>query len=223
MAVQLLDSAGSNKAKIDAQGSVRVVEYHPDITGNGAFRLCAYTGALTAVALGSATAGHIFAARWGHASKLAVITSLRAKWFTIAGFTAAQEVGLEAFITRGYTGSHSGGTAITLTGNALKKRSSHNTTAFTDLRIAATGALTNGTHAIDGQPIMAGFFAELAAGAAVPKGVFEIGYPIMDLANYPIVLSQDTGIIIRNGPTAMGAGGTARVVVDMEWLEVDAY
>lgn len=213
----------NGEAKIDTQGGLRVSPYHPDIGGNGAYRLAAYTGLLTVIAAGSASAGHIFAARWTHATKLALVTRLWAKWRTIAGFTAAQEVGLEALITRNYTAGHTGGTALTLVGDAYKKKSAHGTQTFQDLRISTTGALGNGTHTIDTQPIAANFFAELAAAATVPKGAFDILLEVSDMATHPIVLSQNTGIIIRNGPTAMGAGGTARVVVEMDWLEVDAY
>ena len=214
---------GNGEAKIDTQGGLRVSPYHPDIGGNGAYRLAAYTGLLTVIAAGSASAGHIFAARWTHATKLALVTRLRAKWRTIAGFTAAQEVGLEAFTTRNYTVNHTGGTALTLIGDVFKKKSAHGTQTFQDIRISATGALGNGTHTIDAHPMAANFFAELAAGAAVPKGAFDLLFEVSDLATHPIILSQNTGIIIRNGPTAMGAGGTARVVVEMDWLEVDSY
>lgn len=213
----------NGEAKIDTQGGQRVTPFHPDIGGNGAYRLAAYTGLLTAIAAGSASAGHIFAARWTHATKLALVTRLRAQWRTIAGFTAAQEVGLEALITRSYTAVHTGGTAVALIGDAFKKKSAHGTQTFQDIRISTTGALGNGTHTIDGQPIAANFFAELAAGAAVPKGRFDILFEVSDLATHPIILNQNTGIIVRNGPTAMGAGGTARVVVEMDWLEVDSY
>lgn len=200
----------------------RVVNYPYNIGSNGAYGFSASTGLITTIAAGTASAGHIFAARWSHATKVAVITALRVKWATITGFTAAQEVGLQAFITRSYTAAHSGGTAITLTGNSLKKSSAHGTTTLADARISTTTALTNGTHTIDTHPIAEGSFADLAAAATVPKGRFSIELPQLATNSYPVILTQDTGIIIRNS-ILMGAAGTARVTVQMEWIELDSW
>lgn len=194
--------------------------------GEGAYRVAAVSGLLTGVAAASATAGHIFAARWSPAatSKLqrAVIQRLRARWFTIAGFTSAQEVGLSLSILRGYTASHAGGTAVTLTGDNGKKRQSLPTSAMADMRIGTTGALTAGTHTFDAQPIGQASFAELAAAATVPTGAFDLFLSTEDLDRYPIVLAKDEGIALRN-TVSMGAGGTARVVVEIDWLELERY
>lgn len=200
----------------------RVVAFPPNVGSNGAYGLSASTGAITTVAAGTATAGHIFSCRWSHATKVAYVTALRVKWMTIAGFTAAQEVGLQAFVARGFTVAQTGGTAVTLTGNSMKKDSTHGTTTFADIRVATTGALTAGTHTLDAQPVAEGGFSELAAGAAVPKGFFELSLPGMNPQRYPLILRQDTGIIVRN-TILMGAGGTARVSVQMEWLELDSW
>lgn len=222
MAIQLLDTGGTNKASIDAAGALRVRPSSPDLGSNGAYRVCQSSGLITTIAAGTASAGHLFAARWGHATKLAIITYFRASWVTVAGFTAAQEVGLELFQTRAYTVAHSGGTAITLTGDALKKRSSFGSTAFNDIRISTTTALTNGTHTIDPNPIASGGFAELAALATVFKGTFECTFAPNELGFHPLVLAQNQGLILRN-QILMGAAGTARVRVEMDWLEVDSF
>ena len=222
MAIQLLDSAGTNKAIIDASGGIRVVPSPPDIGANGAYRLCAYTGALATIAAGTASAGHIFAARWTHATKLALVTHFRARWLTIAGPTAAQEFGLDAFIARNYTVNHGAGTAVTLTGDAMKKRATHGTTTFADIRISATAALTGSSFTLDPSPFAAGFGKEMATGATVPTTSFEALFAVNDQSNHPIVLRQNEGIVLRN-VVLMGAGGTARVTVEMDWLEVDSY
>ena len=222
MAIQLLDAAGTNKAVIDASGGIRMVPSSPHFGSNGAYRVCAYTGAMTAIAAGTATAGHIFAARWAQATKLALITNLRAKFVTVTGFTAAQEIGIDAFIARSYTASHSAQTALTLSGNAAKKRSSYSSTGFADIRISNTGPLTAGTHTLDPNPFAAGFAKEMATGAAVPTSFCELSFSLGDLAAHPIVLSENTGIVIRN-VIALAAGATARFTVEMDWLEVDSY
>lgn len=214
--------AASAEALVDTQGSQRISPYHPNIGSNGAYRLSAQSGLLTGVAAATAAAGHLFAFRWSHATKLALITHIRARWFTIAGFTAAQEVGLDMVITRSYSASHTGGTALSLTGDAFKKRSTFAATNVADIRISTTGALTNGTHTVDSTGFAYGGFSELALGATVPKGLFECEFSIQDLAMHPLVLSQNTGFLIRNN-VLMGAGGTARLSVDLGWMEVDSY
>lgn len=219
--------AASSEQVINLDGASKVTPYHPYLGSNGAYRLAASTGLLTVVAAATATAGHIFAFRWSNASKLCLITNIRARWITVAGFTAGQEVGLDIIQARVYGSSHSGGTALTLTGDSFKKRSSvvggHGTTNVGDIRISTTGALTAvGSPALDGNAIAAGGFSELAAAATVPKGFFEVQWGINDHAHHPIVLGQNQGFIVRNS-ILMGAGGTARVTVEVDWLEVDSY
>jgi len=222
MAVQILDSAGSNKLGVDAGNAAMMTQRPPFVGANGAYRVCALTGLLTVVAAGTASAGHIFAARWSHVSKLCIITKLRARWVTVAGFTAGQEVGLDCFVSRTHSAAHTGGTGLTINADQMKKRKSHGSTTFADLRVSTTGALTNGTNTLDAQPIAWGAFSELAAGAAVPKGFFDMTVVDEATAGYPLILSASEGLVIRN-TVLMGAGGTARVAIEMDWLEVDAY
>jgi hypothetical protein len=223
MAAEIIGNPSGVKLQVQTGGAGLVSTREPYIGSNGAYRLCEETGLITGIAAGTTSAGFLFAFRWTHATKLALITSFRASWRTIAGFTAAQEVGMQLFRATTYTASSSGGTAITLTGENLRKRATHGTTTVADARISTTGALTAGTLTLDTHKLAAGSFAELAAGAAVPKGFFEIQFKPADVGwEHPLVLSQNTGLILRNS-ILMGAGGTARVAVEMDWLEVDSY
>lgn len=186
------------------------------------YRFCASTGLITLVAAGTASAGHIFALRWGDPGKLFGLRYFRATWNTIAGFTAAQEVGLDLFITRTYTVAHSGGTAVNVSGaGGFKKKTTHQTSVLVNngTQISTTGALTNGTHTIDAVAIAANQFAELAAGAAVPKGRFCLEWNAENKGR--IILAANEGLILRN-QILMGAAGTARVNVEMEWEEFTA-
>lgn len=223
MSVEILGSPSAVKLQVQTGGAGLVTAREPYIGANGAYRLSEETGLITTVAAGTASAGHIFALRYAHATKLMLITMFRARWVTISGFTAAQEVGLQLFRTTAYTVAHSGGTSITTTGEELRKRATHGNANNITANISTTGALTNGTHTIDTHKLASGSFAELAAGAAVPKGFFEIGFAMNDPAySHPLVLSNNQGLILRNS-ILMQAGGTARVSVEMEWLEVDSY
>jgi hypothetical protein len=195
---------------------------------DGAFRIAAVSGLLTGVAAGTSTAGHLFAMRWAPAAggatsrQIAVISRLRARMVTIAGFTAAQEVGIDLSVLRTYTAAHTGGTAQDLTGNNQKKRSVMQSSIVADMRIGTTGALTAGTHTFDAQPIAQSVYAELAAAATVAKGAVELFMSTEDLDRHPLILANNEGICIRN-TIAMGAGGTARLVVELEWLELERY
>ena len=179
------------------------------------------TGLVTGVAAGSATAGHLWACRWTSQTTdtrlYAVIQRLRVRSFTIAGYTAAQEVLLSLFKLTAYTAAHTGGSAVT----PVKKNESFLTPAMT-ARIASTGALTAGTQTISTDPIRSGAFAELAAGAAVPKGSIDLFLSTEDLIQYPIRLANNEGLLLRN-EIAMGAGGTSRIVVEMDWAETSNY
>jgi len=202
------------------EDSLHVLPLGADLGSNGAYRLQAGTGLLAGVAAGSATAGHVFAFRWAQAGKFAVIERAVAKWRTIAGFTAAQEVGLDLVVARGYAALHTGGTAIPLAGDAFKKRTTHGTSNANDVRIGTTAALSAPNGLVLSQ-LGADGFAELAAGITTPKGFFNVEFA-PEFPTYPLVLAAGEGLIVRN-LVAMGAGGTARVYVEVDWREVDAY
>lgn len=222
MAVQIVSSGEANKLIVDPQGSAKTYPYHPNLGSNGAYRLSVQTGLITTVAACTATAGHIFAARWGHSSKLCVITNITLRFDSITGFVTAQELGVDCIIARGYSVAHSGGTALTLTGNSFKKRASQASTNFSDIRVATTGALTSGTHTLDPHPIIVKSSKELAVLATVMGSSFSVSYNLNELSQHPIILSQNEGIVVRN-LILMGSGGTARVGIEMDWLEVDSY
>lgn len=211
------------------------------VQGGNHFTIGPISGVLTAVAAGTASAGHLFAARWNPPTvngadkrpRYALLTRFRARLVTITGPTAAQELGLDASIVRAYSASHSGGTAIAIptlaNGNTNKKRSvalnsraASSDSVMTDLRIATTGALTNGTETFDSTPFGNCSMSELASGAAVQVNACEIFKSTEDLAAQPVVISPLEGIVIRNR-IAMGAGYTARLIVEFDWCECDEY
>jgi hypothetical protein len=199
--------------------------------GEGAFRTGAKTGLVAGVTTGSSTNGHLWALRWAPnvsgtpnpRRQFAAIKRFRARWFTISGFTAAQEVGLDLFRVTSYTAAHSGGTgAAALTPSSLTRGNPFATSPLMAGRIAGSDQLTAGTQTFDTDPIASGAFAELAAAATVPKGLFELFMSTEDLLEYPLILAPNEGLVLRN-TIAQGAGGTARIVVECDWLEVERY
>lgn len=193
--------------------------------GDGAYAIAASSGLLTTVAAATDSAGHIFACRWAPAAagtgpQYMVLQRIRAKLVSqFPGFTAAQELGIDLAILQAYTAAHTAGTAITPT----KKRATFAASAFqaASIQIGTTGALTDGTHSAITNIIGADSAAEPAA-AVTTKSRLEIFKSTEDLDREPIVLAPNQGLVVRT-PILMGAAGTARLIVEMDWLEVGRY
>lgn len=204
--------------------ALRVVQRPNDPGELGSYRIAVLSGLSTAIAAGTASAGHVFALRWSDATRLAVLKYFKVRMAVVTGFTAAQELGFEAFVARGYSADHGGGTAITLGGNNAKKRTSMGTSLVTSaasVRVASTSALTGSSFTLDASGFMAGSFKTLAAAATVQDGSYE---SVMDFGaiDHPIVLAQNEGIVVRN-LVLMGAGGTVRWAIECAWDELTAY
>jgi hypothetical protein len=168
---------------------------------------------LTLIAAGTATAGHLWVARYAPSQAARFyVTHLRFHWQTLTGFTAAQELALAAFLMTGYSAAHTGGSAEDLLALAPDAGACGLST-----RIADTTALTSGTHTI-GKQLCRGSFAELAAGDAVGKGYVDEQLPMMDDPHPVIVLEDQMGILIRN-EVLMGAAGVGRLTVDIRGYE----
>ena len=200
-----------------------------DYAIEGAYRSGKYSGLITTVAAGTGTAGHLWAARWSVPAatqlldkrRVAVLQRLRIRAKTIAGFTAAQEFQIALYKMTAYTAAHTGGSAVV----AEKKLNTMPAPLLTQ-RIAAAAELTAGTHTIGTDPIGADSSAELAAAATVAKGSAEIFLSSEDLIQHPIELfdtgAAAEGLLLRN-EILMGAGGTVRLTVEMDWLELQRY
>lgn len=196
----------------------------------GHYRIHIQTGTLAAaLAAGTASAGHVFAFRWGDATRFAIITKLKTRFLPLTPFTAAtltDHTSFDAFIVRSYTASHSGGTALT---SPSKMRASMGATLVTDMRISTTAALTNGTETFDSSP----FAQSIRRGnrvnpAAATEEVIQPSADGMELdfdmggGDHPIVLAQNEGIVIRNR-TVWPAAGTGILSVAIAWAEVSSF
>jgi hypothetical protein len=225
---RILGATSGNPSEVEqTHAALRTTSRPGEALGQYGFSVV--TGTLAAAL---AASGVVFSARWGDASKLCVITSLKTRFLPLAPFTAAtltDHSSFDAFIGRSFSASHTGGTALTLTGNSFKRRASMATTAFTDLRIATTAALGGGTVTLDPHP----FCQSLRKGNRVNPAAAteEIVMPTtdgMDMDIYvgdgmhPIVLATNEGLVIRNR-TVWPAAGTGILMVDMAWSEVTAY
>jgi len=184
----------------------------------GSYRLSASTGAITATLAASSP---LFSFRWSDSTNLCILEEIAVSAVIASDITTAVATGLEAIIARSFTGSDSGGAAITLSGNSMKKRTSYGTTLLGDARIAGTGTLTAGTRTLDANGVGSAMF-----GTGTSRGTTALARTV--LYKYqagsvdPIIFAQDEGFIVRNtqnGP----ANGTFRVGVDVSWIETAVY
>ena len=199
--------------------AARVALYPNEALGH--YRMVATSGLLTTIAAGSATAGHLFVVR-APSTNVMVVTRLVAKWRTVVGFTAAQEVAMKVFRLTGFTVNYSGGTDIILTTPQFKKRTSYASTTIQQARIGGAGALTAGTQTLDTNELASESTWELAVGVTVPKTRFDMACNSSSAGDHAIVLTGNEGLIVRN-EILMGAAGTGRLIVEMDWFETATY
>jgi hypothetical protein len=155
---------------------------------------------------------------------------LVAKWRTITGYTASQELSLAAYQVSAfgspeadYTGGTDVSAAVRILGPDTASKPAQSTViAAGNARIATTAGLSHaGTPTIASQPFAFDGVNELAAGATVAKGAFDLVWAPSDEASdhaKGLVLVPGRGFVIRN-PIALGAGGTGRLFVDLSWDE----
>jgi len=166
--------------------------------------------------------GTLFSFRWTDAAKLCVIQSIRLEVQQTAAATATIAPVFEVYTARSFSVSDSAGTALTLTGNSFKKRTTMATTAVGDVRKSAVAAgLTAGTRTLDGDAIL-----QLGTVQTITNVNGTTYVKELDMKNgntHPLVLAQNEGFIVRGPTVVFGAAGTANLVVEVEWAEVTAY
>jgi hypothetical protein len=198
--------------------ALRTTERAPDY---GAFGI--YQVATTVpLVVTQAANGTLFSVRWGDATRLMVPMYLSLTVQQTAAATATIFPRFQAFVARSFTVSDSAGTAITITGNNMKKRTSMGTTLVTDMRVSAVAAgLTVGTRTLDAQP-----FLELPGPQTITNPLTASAFAAADYTNgqdMPIVLAQNEGLIVRGPTTVFGAAGTADLSVRLAWAELASY
>ncbi len=183
-----------------------------DISNTQHFHVAGVSGLVTGVTAG----GHIFAFR-NPSTKGLCLSRVRVRVRTVAGFTGAQEFALGLFKLTAYDANHSDGTSL---GDAIESRDlPRKTSELTgaNIIIATTGALTqNSSPTTATHPFAWDAFSELAAAATVHKGRLDIDWRAPDFKGWP--LKTDEGFCLAPTVT-LGAGGTARVEVEVDWYE----
>jgi hypothetical protein len=183
----------------------------------GSYMVAAQTGIYAGLAAGAI----LFSMRWSDATKICRVTRVLINVNTTTAASAAGMLDRDLVIVRSFSASDSGGTAITLTGNNAKARTSHATSVMADMRIASTGALTAGTGTADTQAV------GLTTVQGTATQAVGLTIPLSDLLNpnggatQPIILAANEGLRVRI-PTAMPASIAQRTTVQIYWDELAA-
>lgn len=179
----------------------------------------------------------LFSMRWGSAAAVAVILKVEIAVITSAAASTAAITERQLIVARSFTVSDTGGTAVTLTGNNAKRRTSHATSLVTDMRFGTT--ITAGTRTLDANPV-----ASVLAWAPLNHTGVEIGgtgsgptsaawstaggigmvkmYDATDGHQHPIVLAQNEGLIMRIG-AAQPTGSTQQTFLNVLWAEATTF
>lgn len=216
MAVQIQGNSGTVAEVESNTRAQRSVLRPTDFGALGVYQATHVSGVMAA---GLAASAEIFQLRWTHASNLCLIRQVQ---ISAASDTVAFTAGRGNFnlaVARSWTADGSGGTAMTLTGNNQKLRTSMGTTLMGAIRGASTAALTAGTKTLDTQALSSVQVVCPAAAATLMLGQIDMINPESE-SEYPIVLAQNEGIVIRATVAATGTWGFS---VNIKWMELASY
>lgn len=225
MAIQIQGNGGT-VGEVDGTSHRALRVAARPIEALGHYRVQTNTGTLAAALAANA---QVFQFKWTDATKLAVITKLKTRFLPLTPFTAAtltDHTSFDAVMVRSYAAG-GGGTALTLTGNNAKMRTSM-ATSLAAINISTTAALTAAT-TLDAQP----FAQSIRKGNRVNPAAAteEVVMPTADGmeldfdmggGDYPLVLAQNEGFVIRNR-TVWPAAGTGILSVMVGWAEVNSF
>mgnify|MGYP001573477430 CR=1 FL=1 len=230
MPIQIIGDAGAI-ADVDGESfrAQRIVSRGPEYASFGSYQASITSAAVVsgALATGSATAGHVFAFRWGDSKRLCLLTYVKFNFQTVALFTANQLVdfGFDAYVARNYVATHTGNLAAVLTNNSFKRRKAMGTTLLADMRIASGAALA---HAAGGSVQDDNAFAKSigdpqhmrpTAGTEAQR----VNDPTFAwCGRHPLVFVQNEGFVIRNRKV-WPAAGSGLFSVTVRWSEVEGY
>lgn len=203
-----------------ARASLRPLEYQAQggAAQGGHFGVAAQTGLTTGIAAG----GILFSFRWSDSARLAMIHKIIVSAITTTGFGTAQALDVDAVVVRGFTASDTSGTAISMSSNSGKKRSSMANSLVGDLRIANTSAIAAGTGTADTNPFAAIVIpTQLATSSVAASGSLSL-FQIIPGAEHGLLLSANEGFRVRV-LTAQGATGVVRYTVNVDWAEIPSY
>src|SRR5258706_4491019 len=210
------------------KGGSMFVEPRPPGVGDASHLGSYGFSVVTATITGSGT---IFSAFWSHATKIAVVTSLRWRWLPLTGPTVpgvlSAYTSYLVFFTRPFTTDFTNGTVLDLTGNSMKRRASMASSAFGSIRVYAGAGLSGGVGTTDPHPI--GRSLRTGVRANPVAGTEEVMMPNVDdwygefraeRGDHPLIFVQNEGLIMQQF-VANPAGNTGIMKIEMDWSEYE--
>lgn len=201
------------------------VPYSKRAPAGGGYRVSLYTGSVVA---GLAAAAPIFSCRWTSTSSRMIVQAIMLDFYVVTAYGTAQAIANSLWFARAFTGSDSGGTAITTTqtaDQALDTKQINSTAGGPqsllfagngDMRIATTATLTAGTRTLDDQALYSWVGGATGVGVATNNPDLVLGQ--YDATN-PLVIRANEGFIITND-ILLGATGVVVWNISLEWTEV---
>lgn len=208
-------------ADVDRGNALRVVRgYGPGLGATGGrYRAVTISGALTAIAAVTASAGHLLGFRNPGTNALALVEKIKLKWTPTVLPSTAQEVGFAVYKCTACTASPTGGATVSNVTPQLKLRTSHSVPTCVIHYANGTAALTAGTQTLNTQPLGEVHDFHIIAGAAVVKNNVELA---LDFSTNPLVLALNEGFIVANA-VLMANSLAGTLVCDIEWRECDTF
>lgn len=189
-----------------------------------------YAGTTGTIAAALAASGQLFYVRWTDATRFFVLHKFTARFQALTAFTAATLVdfGFDLFKA---TAVSAGGGGTDVGGQVKTKMRTSMGASLLDasglVRLSTTAALTAVT-TLDATPIASSLGDQQRVNPAAATEEQRVNDPtltyVADMANgeYPLVLAQNEGLVLRNR-TVWPAAGTGIVQVEMVWSEVSAF
>jgi hypothetical protein len=193
------------------------------VSDDGSVTLGHYRVAFSTPAAAFAANAVLATLRWTSATAFCVPLRLQATLAVATAVTAQRLDPIVATVARAYTvADNTNTTTVTLSGNNAKMRTNMGTAASVLLVTSAAAGISGGTRTLDANPVG---IASLSTYGAI--GGLGTGIPMSDLYGvgadeYPLVLTQNEGLVISWGATAL-ATGTAIVGFQFEWAECPTF
>jgi len=193
----------------------------------GHYRVAATTGTLAAAL---AASSQLFYVRWTDATRYMVVYRVKAQFQALTAFTAATLTDF-GFDLHKATAVSAGGGGTDLGASVKTRMRTSMGASLLDasglMRISTTAALTAIT-TLDALPIAQSLGDAQRVNPATGTEEQRVNDPTLifeadvSRGDYPLVLAQNEGLVIRNR-TVWPAAGTGILQVEIAWAEVTAY
>ena len=210
--------AGIHKLTVGEEfDAARITIFPRDVVGS--YVLSAATGGIA----GGTGAGSVLATFKNSGSNQIIIRTIKIGIQTTTGYGANNGIRFSSYFVRNsFTQGTTNGTAVTLTGNNDKKRTTGMATTTASVVMCTTTGITGDTATgEDTTPFATALFVLLTTVGTTPDAGWVDLYTA-DWAEFPIVLAPNEGFRIKN-VTAFPATGVVSLMLKINYDELTSY